>query len=101
VGVCAARPCLAYGDRLRLKASYVCPSSPQANRICQALKTHGMFYYDQANSFGFLFGASANGTYPWSASDVDRLLDNLKIDRDFELLKRPALLCAPGHACSA
>jgi hypothetical protein len=48
-----------------------------------------------------LFGASANGTYPWSGSDVNRLLNNLQIDRDFELLKRPALLCAPGHACSA
>lgn len=101
MGVCAARPCLAYGDHLRLKASYVCPPSSQANRICKALKTYGMFYYDQANSFGFLFGASANGTYPWSGSDVDRLLDNLQIDRDFELLKRPALLCAPGRACSA
>jgi len=101
VGVCLAAPCLAYGDHLRLKATYACPASPQANRICQALKTYGMFYYDQGGEFGLLFAASSDGTYPWNGADVNNLLNNLQIDRDFDLLQRPALLCQPGYSCSA
>ncbi|MEO6835122.1 MAG: hypothetical protein ABI231_04350 [Candidatus Tumulicola sp.] len=89
VGGCSAEPCMGYGDRFRLKVSYVCPGTFQGDRICAALKSYGMFYYDQAGSFGLLFGASTDGSFPWNGGQVDALLNNLHMS-DFDMLTRGA-----------
>jgi hypothetical protein len=91
VGSCSSAPCLAYGDHIRLHASYPCPTSPQANKICVALKTHGAYYYDQAGEFGFLFAAATDGSFPWNGADVGTLVGHVRIT-DFDVLQRGQLL---------
>jgi hypothetical protein len=86
---------LPYGARLRLHASYACPSAssyPQANKVCNQLKTYGMMLTDTAGSLGGSYGQaglrlglSADGTNPWHNSDMSQLLANLRIT-DFDVM---------------
>jgi len=86
---------LPYGARLRLHSSYACPSaasSPQANKVCNQLKTYGMMLTDTAGSLGGSYGQaglrlgeSAGGGNPWNNSDMQQLLSNLRIT-DFDVM---------------
>ncbi len=82
---------LPYGARLRLHASFQCPSKvsyPQANLICIQMKTYGIIFEDTSNIdgyFGIRLGNSADGTNPWNENDYMQLLSSLHLS-DFDVM---------------
>lgn len=85
---------LPFGARLRLHASFECPpaaSNPQANLICNQLKTYGMILQDTQRSsctrdgsgagyciYGLRLGKSADGINPWRG-------DGCKCEPEYDL----------------
>jgi hypothetical protein len=82
---------LPYGARLRLHASYPCPSQssyPQANLLCNQLKNYGMIFDDIVGVddwAGIRLGLTSSGTNPWNSADYNQLLANIKIT-DFDVM---------------
>lgn len=80
------------GARLRLHASYPCPSAasyPQANMVCNQLKQYGMVLNDYTglnDGGGLRFGTSSNGANPWNSADLSQLLKYVHIT-DFDVMK--------------
>jgi hypothetical protein len=81
---------LPMGARLRLHASYACPSAstnPQANLVCNQLKHYGMVLSDHEGGTQHVlrFGTTSSGVNPWHSSDLAALLNNLRIT-DFDVM---------------
>lgn len=82
---------LPYGARLRLHASYPCPSAstnPQANLLCNQAKQYGWILDDTVevnNAGGIRMGVSSNGSNPWKSSDYGAFLGSVKIT-DFDVM---------------
>jgi hypothetical protein len=80
------------GARLRLKATYTCPSAasyPQSNMLCNQLKQYGMILTDYTggtNSGGIRLGLSSTGSNPWNKSDYGVFLNSVHIT-NFEVMK--------------
>jgi hypothetical protein len=82
---------LPYGARLRLKASFNMSGwGPQATMVGNAMKTYGIFLSDTgSNGNGIYFANAADGSDPWSWSDLNAL-SNVHIS-DFDVVKLPAI----------
>ena len=86
---------LPLGARLRLRASYPCPSqgtNPQSYLICNQLKTYGMIFVDWNGSSGsgtsimeMRFGTTTSGTNPWNGNDLYPGLKGITIG-DFDVM---------------
>jgi hypothetical protein len=87
---------LLYGSHLRLHASYACPLTPQAEAICVALKTYGMYLADTGSGQNALYGIEAqSGSSNWNAADLGAL-GNIHIT-DFDVLVLPTVQHVTGH----
>lgn len=82
---------LPYGARLRLKASFNMSGwGPEATMVGKAMKTYGILLSDTgSDGNGIYFANAADGSDPWSWSDLDAL-SNIHIS-DFDVVKLPAI----------
>ena len=82
---------LPYGAHLRLKASFSTAGwGPEATMVAQAMKTYGIYLADTGSSGNALYFANAaDGTNPWSSSDLSSL-SKVHVS-DFDVLTLPAI----------
>jgi hypothetical protein len=64
--------CFVYGDILRLKSSYACPTDPVSAAVCKQLKKRGMVLSDTGEEGNLRMGLDDNGVddsgsylFPW------------------------------------
>lgn len=90
-------PQLPYGAHLRLKASFNTSGwGPQSKMVAKAMQTYGVYLSDTGSSGNALYFANAaDGSMPWSSSDLSAL-SKLHIT-DFDVLKLPPVQTVPGH----